>query len=48
MRNTGQTFTVEVARENGLETGQEFVLIRDEWISMFLREDNLFDLVVHD
>ena len=48
MQNTGQTFTVEVARVNGLETGQEFVLIRDEWISMFLREDNKFDLIVHD
>ena len=48
MQNTGQTFNVEVARKNGLETGQEFVLIRDEWISMFVREDNKFDLVVNN
>ena len=46
MNKTGQTFNVGVARDNGLNTNQEFVLIRDEWISMFLREDNLFNLVV--
>jgi 2',3'-cyclic-nucleotide 2'-phosphodiesterase (5'-nucleotidase family) len=44
---TTQTFDPQVARENGLETGQRFVLIRDEWIEMVLREDNMFDLFVN-
>jgi len=48
MSKTGQTFTVEVARDHGLRTDQKFVLIRDEWIGMVLREDNLFNLVIDD